>query len=248
MTSSPSPQELGLLSRNDVHGLPDGHPLRKTLEWIEEVVAKPNPNLGRSGVVCPFIPGSLQAKTIWFALPDAHFYIPQDVMGVLNHYRDVFEQISPVIRPDAYFKTIIIAFPSIGPDRATRFIDDVQSELKSDFISRGLMLGEFHPENVAEGLHSRDFRPLQSPVPLLVIRRMVPPDRFFLIGKNVPASKKLLWLKAYVDELQHMPGQEHKPWARDLKELRDELFGEDDGTENGQEDGEAENRQNEDEV
>jgi hypothetical protein len=46
--------------------------------------------------------------------------------------------------------------------------------VKADYVSRGLMIGEFYDGPPAKaGLWNQDFRPLRSPVPLLAIRRMV---------------------------------------------------------------------------
>ncbi|MGW6919077.1 DUF6875 domain-containing protein [Kitasatospora sp. NPDC054939] len=237
MRTPPIPQELGLLSRADVDSLPSDHPLRVSLQWIEGFVAKPHPKLGRSGVVCPFIPGALKKDTIWFALPSGPIYLPGDIKDIIEHYRGVFEKIHPQSRPESYFKTIVVAFPGVGPGRAGRFIDDVQADLKPHFIARGLMLGEFHSNNTVKGSYNATFYPLRSPFPLLAIRRMVPQDRSFLTGEKVPESKRVVWLKAYVDELQHMPGQEHKAWAIELKELLDNLL-EEGASERGDEEGE----------
>jgi len=42
---------------------------------------------------------------------------------------------------------------------------------KPNFVERGLMLGEFWSGNDSPGVHNPEFRPLDSPVPLLVIRQ-----------------------------------------------------------------------------
>ena len=52
------------------------------------------------------------------------------------------------------------------------------------------MLGDFHPFSQSPGIHNPDFRPLKSPIPMLVIRHMVISDWLFLLEKNE-------WLQAW---------------------------------------------------
>lgn len=41
--------------------------LHAVADWIKTFVAKPNRDLGRSGSVCPFVPGALERRTLWLA-------------------------------------------------------------------------------------------------------------------------------------------------------------------------------------
>ena len=41
--------------------------LRAVAQWIRTFVVRPNKDLGREGTVCPFVPGSLERKTLWLA-------------------------------------------------------------------------------------------------------------------------------------------------------------------------------------
>ena len=41
--------------------------LQAVAEWIKTFVVKPHEDLGRAGTVCPFVPGSLERKTLWLA-------------------------------------------------------------------------------------------------------------------------------------------------------------------------------------
>lgn len=52
--------------------------------------------------------------------------------------------------------------------------------MKPSFVEAGMMLGEFYSENESPGLYNPDFRPLRSPIPLFVYRRLVPNDLVFL--------------------------------------------------------------------
>jgi hypothetical protein len=45
----------------------DRDALRAVTAWIEDFVARPHEDLGRTGAVCPFVPGSLERSTLWLA-------------------------------------------------------------------------------------------------------------------------------------------------------------------------------------
>ena len=64
-----------------------------------------------------------------------------------------------------------------------------QAALKEEFVSRGLMLGEFHLLNNASGLHNPEFFPLRTVCPAMAIRHMVPSDFVFLSGEQVAIGR-----------------------------------------------------------
>ena len=49
------------LAQNDLDAL------HAVADWIKTFVVKPHKDLGRAGPVCPFVPGSLERKTLWLA-------------------------------------------------------------------------------------------------------------------------------------------------------------------------------------
>ena len=55
----------------------------------------------------------------------------------------------------------------------------------------GLMIGQFYPGCDEAGIRNPDFRPLQSPIPLLAIRHMVNSDFPFLAGS-------VAWIEEYL--------------------------------------------------
>jgi len=103
------------------------------------------------------------------------------VYQIVMKYRDWFLDLEPRSGHHAQFKTILILFPDIATEDAPRIIDGIQIKLKPEYVSRGIMIGEFHPGPPQKsGLWNADFRPLYCPVPLLSIRFMVPTDFAFL--------------------------------------------------------------------
>ncbi|WXA91173.1 hypothetical protein LZC95_32545 [Pendulispora brunnea] len=101
------------------------------------------------------------------------------MMGGMRAYRRWFEHLGP----DMGQRALMVIFPDIHGHDVHGLVDSVQRRLKSEFVDRGLMIGEFHSgPPAAPGLHNADFRPLRSPLPMLAIRAMVPSDLPFLRG------------------------------------------------------------------
>ena len=80
----------------------------------------------------------------------------------------------------ATFRALVMLFPGVAAPRAHRVVDAAQRVLKPEFVSRGLMIGEFHAGNNTHGLHSDSFFPLRCPVPALAVRSMVRSDIVFM--------------------------------------------------------------------
>ncbi|WP_326651765.1 MULTISPECIES: DUF6875 domain-containing protein [unclassified Streptomyces] len=175
--------ELADLPRDPLPEAVRGHEaaLRTVARWASDYLTNPHPELGRKGPVCPFAQASMDRGTFYLGL---YRGVPADrneVAATLTYYRDWFLEMGPSRGTAAQFRTMLVLFPDVPADDLTRFIDESQEALKIDYVSHGLMIGEFHdaPPDKA-GLWNDDFRPLHSPVPLLAIRHMVPTDLPFL--------------------------------------------------------------------
>jgi len=160
----------------------DRSDLRRILQWGRDFLCQDHPDLGRSGAVCPYVPPALDKNLLWLA-SHRRLTSRSAIRQVIRGYRDWFVELEPTAWPSARFKAFIIVFPGVTPGGAPDVIDVVQRELKPEFVSRGLMLGEFHPDCPSPGVRNPGFRPLQSPIPLLVIRHMLPMDFLFLNGE-----------------------------------------------------------------
>lgn len=189
MLTSVTDPDLTLFEPSDL----DGRPLpaaatrhRGAIEtiaaWTHEYLCRPHPDLGRQGVVCPFVPPSLRRNTYWFALIEGAAELSDDALRArVLAYRDWFVRLEPTTEPASTFKTILVLFPDLSPELGVTLIDRIHARLKTEFLSQGLMLGEFHdPPPDKPGLRNSNWRPLSSPVPLLVIRVMVTMDFWFL--------------------------------------------------------------------
>jgi hypothetical protein len=153
-----------------------------TARWLDEVISRPNPALGRAGDVCPWTRRTLQLGRLFLAaLPvqqeaciDASVLWLRDAFEALGHARGALDP----------FRAIVALFPLLAPDAAAASIVSAHARLKPRFLAHGLMLGEFYPDCEKPGLHAADFRPLRAPHALLVIRVMVEADLPFLLDRD----------------------------------------------------------------
>jgi prolyl-tRNA editing enzyme YbaK/EbsC (Cys-tRNA(Pro) deacylase) len=155
--------------------------LEQIVTWAEDYLCRPHPELGREGPVCPFVQASMDKGLFFLAVCPGKELEKDAILESMVKYRDWFLEIEPRRGNDAIFKTILLLFPDLPLADAPRLIDATQESLKGEYVAKGLMIGEFHavPPKKA-GLWNPDFRPLNSPVPMLVIRHMVPSDFAFL--------------------------------------------------------------------
>ncbi|WP_405805617.1 hypothetical protein OG729_10055 [Streptomyces sp. NBC_00210] len=222
MHGSPSPQDFNLLTPAQIQALPqspDSSALNAMLEWVQDFIAKPRRERDPSNpesrlAVCPFMPGSLKMGLTWFALAQGPVESPDDVIRVVESYKDPLKALPPTSGMNAKFKTIIIVFPMVTRDMAPHFIDGVHASVSGEYKSDALMLGEFHEENRKPGQYNSLFFPLQSPVPAMAIRLMVARDSIFLTADAGDPLKTLENLKAYAKAIPQM-----EPPPGDVEEM-----------------------------
>jgi hypothetical protein len=176
--------------------------LRCIAEWIREFLARPHPELGRHGSVCPFVPVALGFDTIWMAEVPGTTPSFEHISSIITEYRNVFLETEPKSGPDAINKAFLVVFPSLARNGdGAAVVDKVQASLKRYFVDMGLMLGEFHSGNETPGLRNSDFRPLRSPIPMLAIRHMVESDLPFLTRKYYSPQVRSSFLRSYLFRL-----------------------------------------------
>jgi prolyl-tRNA editing enzyme YbaK/EbsC (Cys-tRNA(Pro) deacylase) len=156
-------------------------PLERVVGWAREYLCRPHPQLGREGPVCPYVQAAMDKGLFFLTVCPGRDFSADDLPDLVMKYRDWFLDIEPRSGGDAIFKTILLLFPDLPLAEAGRLIDLTQEKLKPGYVAKGLMIGEFHAMPPKKGgLWNPDFLPLNSPVPLLAIRHMVPTDFAFL--------------------------------------------------------------------
>jgi hypothetical protein len=153
--------------------------------WVSEFLAKSNPGLGRTGAVCPYIQYSKEQHFFKVGIYNQPHPSQNVIIELIRNLKLTFIDMAPLGEKEKRFKAITILFPELEGDEVTEIIDGVQLILKPEFVKLGLMIGQFHENCQQAGLRNADFRPLQSPVPLLAIRYMVETDWPFLAGDPV---------------------------------------------------------------
>lgn len=183
-------------------GAEELEPMRQTVSWMRSFLAKPHANLGRTGPVCPFVPMSLALDTIYMTvIPHDASTQPETIEETVGNFRDIFLELEPKDGDDAINKSLMMLFPNVPHEQGPILIDAVQQKLKPRFTRFGLMLGEFHQLNETPGLRNADFRPLRSPICMLVIRYMVESDLPFLERPNDPPGARIGFLRSYLRRL-----------------------------------------------
>ena len=199
---------------------------RSCCEWIENYLARPHPQLGRTGSVCPFVPAALAKDSLRIAVVRLRQNGDQrtQILEAIEHYREAF--LSVRASGEAHMlHSILMLFPDVSLQDAPQLIDRTKEELKGSFVEQGLMLGEFHARNASPGLHNSSFQPLHSPVPMLVIRRMVSTDFGFLNRSEYDTATRLRYLEIYLRVSGLADSAARKELENTVVTLRAELQG-----------------------
>jgi len=173
--------------------------LGEVVDWARQYLIRPHPELGRPGPVCPYAQASLEKRLFLLAVCPDQGLDSDRIRDTVLAYRDWFLETEPISGPDALLKTVLVLFPELPLAEIPKLIDATQEALKPEFVKNRLMIGEFHPLPPEKaGLWNPDFRPLRAPVPMLVIRHMVPTDFVFLKSDR---SFVAAYLDGYGDQI-----------------------------------------------
>lgn len=178
---TPSGSQVALARISDSHafagrGVEYIHVVR---EWATEFLTRPHENLGRSGAVCPFTKPSLERETFWAGVDETRYDESSQLVSLMEDMAQRFSQLPGEGGKDAIFTVALVVLPNVTD---YTIIDAAHAELKNRFVSEGLMIGQFYPGCAVGGLWSDDFRPLDAPLPMLVVRHMVVTDFPFLVS------------------------------------------------------------------
>ena len=188
----------------------DLHALHAVADWIKTFVVKPHKDLGRAGPVCPFVPVSLERKTLWLApVQIADRDVPH-IVELINSYKSLFQDAEPTDGDDANYKVIVVVVTDLSADRAHGVFDAVLQQVAvPSYVENGIVFGPFYEGHEGTAIYNASFRPFQSPVPFLFVRQGVISDwKFFLDNQD--------WLKYWA----HRFGESAvDPLAEELRRL-----------------------------
>jgi hypothetical protein len=180
-------EDLDDVSRTSELAESDLAALQAVADWIKTFVARPHKDLGRAGAVCPFVPGSLERKTLWLAPEQIADQSAPAVVELMNGYIRRLLDAQPTDGDDTKYKVIVVVFPDLPADRAQGVFDDVLQQLAvPSYAQDGILFGPFYEGNEGTAIYNSSFRPFTSPVPFLFVRLGVISDwKFFLDNEEM---------------------------------------------------------------
>jgi hypothetical protein len=183
--------------------------LRAAADWIKTFVAKPHKDLGRRGTVCPFVPGALERQTLWLAPEHIADRRAEDVVELVNGYRDLFLHTQPVEGDGVNYKSVVVVFTDLPADRAKNFFDELLARLGvPSYADVGVVLGAFYERNEGTAIYNPSFRPFTSPVPFLIMRQAVVSDWKFFVNDDGWLST---WAHRFGESGAQALGEELRP-------------------------------------
>jgi hypothetical protein len=205
------PEDLKDGSRTGELAESDLEALHAVADWIKTFVVKPHKDLGRAGTVCPFVPGSLERKTLWLAPEQIAGRDAPEVVELMSRYKRLLLDTPPSDGDDVVYNVIVVVFSDLPADRAQGVFDDVLQHLAvPSYVEDGILFGPYYEGNEGTAIYNSSFRPFQSPVPFLFVRHGVTGDWKFFLDNEEWLN---LWARRYgesavqalAEELRRLP-------------------------------------------
>jgi hypothetical protein len=153
--------------------------LMAALTWARDYLTHPHPDLGRTGAVCPYVRGALDAGTLWFGQVRTEAGSEQAVADGISAFRGPFRELAPYERTAGPQKALVLTFPNLSQEQVGPLLGGVAGRVKLAFVEDGLLPGPAYPGNPTPSAHST-FPSMASPVPLVAIRNLFETDLNFL--------------------------------------------------------------------
>jgi hypothetical protein len=191
--------------------------LEAVADWIQTFVVKPHKDLGRAGPVCPFVPGSLERKTLWLAPEQIADRDKPEVVELMSGYKRLLLDTRPTDGDEVIYNVIVVVFTDLSADRAQGVFDDVLQQLAvPSYVEDGIVFGPFYEGHAGTAVYNSNFRPFGSPVPFLFVRQGVISDWKFFLDDEEWLN---LWARrfggsavhALAEELRRLPWREGRP-------------------------------------
>jgi hypothetical protein len=205
-------EDLEDISRTRELAKSDLEALQAVADWIKTFVVKPHKDLGRAGTVCPFLPGSLERKTLWLAPERIAVRDAPEVVELMSGYKRLLMDTRPTEGDDVIYNVIVVVFTDLSADRAQGVFDDVLTHLAvPSYADDGILFGPYYEGNKATAIYNSSFRPFESPVPFLFVRHGVTSDWKFFLDDDEWLD---LWAHRYGESGTHAIAEELRqlPW------------------------------------
>jgi len=205
-------EDLEDISRTRELAKSDLEALQAVADWIKTFVVKPHKDLGRAGTVCPFLPGSLERKTLWLAPERIAVRDAPEVVELMSGYKRLLMDTRPAEGDDVIYNVIVVVFTDLSADRAQGVFDDVLTHLAvPSYADDGILFGPYYEGNKATAIYNSSFRPFESPLPFLFARHGVTCDWKFFLDDDEWLD---LWAHRYGESGTHALAEELRrlPW------------------------------------
>jgi hypothetical protein len=190
------------LSESDLDGL------RAIAEWITTYVTQPHEELvGHAGPVCPFLPGSVERKSLWLA-PER--IGEANVVELMRGYKRLLLEQGD--GDDDIYDVIAVVFSDLPAERAQGVFGEVIEQLAvPSYAEDGVLFGPYYAGNEATALYNPGFRPFESPVPFMFVRHGVVGDWKFFLDDDEWLG---LWAHRFGESATHALAEEVRrlPW------------------------------------
>ncbi|MBB5153628.1 DUF6875 domain-containing protein [Saccharopolyspora phatthalungensis] len=164
--------------------------------WVREYTPNPHPDLGRDGVVCPYMVRALRRNYVRMESFDAA-RDDEELVALARRLLDDSLRRAKTMGPDRTYLVSLIVPHGKPEDELKALVGRAHAVLKPDFVQSGYMAGDFWPDHETVGLHSDTFRPFTSPVPILGMRPIVPADLLFFVKHEPTPQDRLRYLRYF---------------------------------------------------
>jgi hypothetical protein len=204
-------EELEDLSRTSELAESDLAALHAVADWIKTFVVKPHQELGRAGPVCPFVPESLEHKTLWLAPEQIADRDLPDVVELLRGYQRLLLDTGPTDGDEGVYHVIVVVFSDLPAAHAQGVFAEVLQQLGvRSYGEDGILFGPYYQGHAGTAIYNSSFRPFQSPVPFVFVRHGVTGDWKFFLDDDEWLT---LWARRYgesavqalAEELRRLP-------------------------------------------
>lgn len=178
----------------------DYAPVYDCIDWTTNFIAKPHPAIGRPGSICPRVPQSLKADSLYWGLYHQETIDEADAAPLVGSLNELFLALEPTTRPQSIFKALLLVMPH-NSEASQQSLELLQRAFKEKCLQKGILLGKFHAQLRTTALNNPDFRPGLSPYPILAFRYAVETDIRFMLTTGAPAQLKIVWIRAFLDTM-----------------------------------------------
>lgn len=161
-----------------------GHVETVLADWFQTYLMKTNPELGRSGHVCPYMMQSSRLNLLRLTVSDLTIADEAAILALMKSAQALFDTIA-CQQTKRVFRTVVVAFPACTGAEGIAMLQRVQHALRYRSVIRKSMVGLFEPESGQPGIANRDFKSFKSPIPVIAVRTLVEMDAPFVL-RNPP--------------------------------------------------------------